>query len=150
MKIGKNCSIGTWEFYDEAFLIEIGDHVQITAGVKLFTHGGGWVLRKKYPEFDSFGKIIIGNNVYIGNNAIIMPGITIGDNVVIGAGAVVTKNIPCNVIVAGNPARIINTYENYEKKCLKHNINCKSMNLDKKKVIILKNESKLIKCNNSL
>ena len=52
-------------------------------------------------------KIIIGDNVWIGGGAIIMPGVTIGDNVVIGAGSIVTKDIPSNMIAYGNPCRII-------------------------------------------
>ena len=51
--------------------------------------------------------ISIGNNVWIGGNTVILPGVTIGDNVVIGAGSVVTKNIPANMIAAGNPCRVI-------------------------------------------
>ena len=51
--------------------------------------------------------VIIGNNVWIGGGAIILPGVTIGDNVVIGAGSIVTKDIPDNVIAAGNPYRVI-------------------------------------------
>lgn len=55
-----------------------------------------------------FGKpITIGNNVWVGGNCIILPGVTIGDNSVIGAGSVVTKDVPENVIVAGNPAKVI-------------------------------------------
>lgn len=49
----------------------------------------------------------IGNNVWIGRNSVITPGVTVGDNVVIGAGSVVTKDIPANVIAAGNPCRVI-------------------------------------------
>ncbi len=49
----------------------------------------------------------MGNNVWIGGGAIILPGVTIGDNVVIGAGSIVTKDIPDNVIAAGNPCRVI-------------------------------------------
>lgn len=52
-------------------------------------------------------EVIIGDNVWIGGNAVICPGVHIGNNVVIGAGSVVTKDIPDNVIVAGNPCRII-------------------------------------------
>ena len=66
VKIGDNCCIYSYNFGSEPYLIEIGNHVQITAGVKFFTHGGGWVLREEYPDFDCFGKIKVGNNVYIG------------------------------------------------------------------------------------
>ena len=76
MKIGDGCCIFSSEFWGEAYLISIGDHVQITDGVKLFTHGGGWVFRDKIQDYDSFGKIVVGNNVYMGNNAMVMPGIT--------------------------------------------------------------------------
>ena len=59
-----------------------------------------------------FGKpIAIGNNVWIGGGAIILPGVTLGDNVVVGAGSVVTKSFPNNVAIAGNPARIIKEIE---------------------------------------
>lgn len=55
--------------------------------------------------------VIIGDNVWIGGGAIINPGIRIGDNVVIGSGAVVTKNVPDNVVVGGNPATVIKELE---------------------------------------
>ena len=55
----------------------------------------------------SIGAIVVGNNVHIGVDAIIMPGVTIGNNVIIGAGAIVTKDIPSNVIAYGNPCRVI-------------------------------------------
>lgn len=135
MKIGNGCSINTWNFLDECYLIEIGDNVQITAGVRIFTHGGGHVLRKLCPNFDCFGKVCIGNNVYIGNNAMIMPGITIGDNVVIGAGSIVTKNVPDNVVIAGNPAKIVSSIDNYRNKYLQYNLDCKHMNGQEKKSI---------------
>ncbi|MDR3011959.1 MAG: maltose O-acetyltransferase, partial [Chitinispirillales bacterium] len=55
-----------------------------------------------------FGKpVTIGNNVWIGADAVILPGVTIGDNTVIGAGSVVTKDIPANVVAVGNPCRVV-------------------------------------------
>ena len=122
VKIGKNCEIHrgiAWG--SEPFLIEIGNNVRITRNVSFVTHDGGvWVLRNLYKEkasnIDVFGKIKIGNNVYIGWNAIILPGVTIGDNVVIGAGTIVTKNVESNSVVAGIPAKKIETIENYYDK----------------------------------
>lgn len=137
MKIGNGCSINTWNFLDECYLIEIGDNVQITAGVRIFTHGGGHVLRELCPNFDCFGKVCIRNNVYIGNNAMIMPGITIGNNVVIGAGSIVTKNVPDNVVIAGNPAKIVSSIDNYRDKYLQYNLDCKHMTGQEKKRYLL-------------
>lgn len=146
VKIGKNCSIATKGFPREAYLISIGNNVQVTEGVKFFTHGGGWVIRNKYPDYDSFGKIRIGNNVYIGNDVCIMPGVTIGNNVVIGASSIVTKSIPSNVVVAGNPAKIIKSYDEYITGSLPFNLHCKGMGYNEKKKFLLSlDESKFIK-----
>lgn len=60
--------------------------------------------------------VSIGNNVWIGGNVVITPGVTIGDNVVIGAGSVVTKDIPANVVAAGNPCRVIREITDADKK----------------------------------
>src|SRR5690554_4864478 len=94
VKIGKNCDIKSRHFGSEPFLIEIGDFVQIAGDVKILTHGASWVLRREKPRFDFFGKVKIGNNVYIGISSIILPGVIIEDNVIVGAGSVVTKSIP--------------------------------------------------------
>ena len=92
VKIGHSSDIQIKSFGSEPYLIEIGNHVQITSGTKFFTHGAAWVLRDKYPEIDFFGKIKIGDNVYIGNDSLILPGVAIGSNVIIAAGSVVTKS----------------------------------------------------------
>lgn len=66
---------------------------------------------------DLFGKIIIGNNCFIGAKSIVLYGVTIADNVIVAAGSVVTRSInESNVIVAGNPARIISTWDAYREK----------------------------------
>lgn len=151
MKMGNNCSIMSWLIVGEAYLIEIGDNVQITDGVHIFTHGGGHVLRTEVPDYDSFGKVKIGNNVYIGNNAVIMPGVTIGNNVIIGACSVVTKNVPDNVVIGGNPAHVINTFENYRTKMLQWNLHCKQMSAkEKKKYLLSISDDMFIKVNQSL
>lgn len=137
VNIGDECVIGTKYFGSEPYLITIGNHVQITKDVRFFTHGGGWVFRKKYPLMDTFGKVFIGDNVYIGSCSLIMPGVKIGDNVVIGAGTVVTKSIVKNSIVAGNPGRVIGSIQDLEKKMSALNLKSKGMNYQIKKDFLL-------------
>ncbi len=110
------------DFGSEPYLIKIGDHVRIAEGVRFVTHDGGvWVFRDEegLKDIDVFGPIVIGDNVHIGNNVIIMPNVTIGSNVVVGCGAVVTKNVPSNTVVAGIPARVIETLNEYKDKVLR-------------------------------
>ena len=94
----------------------MGNNCQITVGVRLLTHGGGHVLRDTKPGFDTFGKITIGDYVYIGNNSLIMPGVTIGSNVIIGAGSIVTKDIPSDSVCVGIPCKVIGSFEDFVEK----------------------------------
>lgn len=135
--VGGNCRIATTHFGSEPYLIEIGNHVQITQGVRFFNHGAAWVFREDIPDFDVFGKIKIGNNVYIGNNALIMPGVSVGDNVIIGAGAIVTKSIPDGNIVAGNPAKIIGKVSELKGRLEAYNLKTKGMTFEQKKEFLL-------------
>jgi len=87
--------------------VVIGENVRFGPKVSLFTAG-----HPIDPDVRATGlgygyPIMIGNNVWIGGNAVINPGVSIGDNTVIGSGAVVTKDIPSNVVAAGNPCRVI-------------------------------------------
>lgn len=87
--------------------IRIGDNCLLAPGVHIYTaaHPIDPVLRSAGPEY---GKPVrIGSNVWIGGRAVINPGVTIGDNVIVASGAVVTRDVPDNVIVGGNPARIL-------------------------------------------
>ena len=87
--------------------VHIGDHVMFAPYVQIYAahHPIDAKLRTSGPELAS--PIHIGNNVWIGGGAIVCPGVTIGDNTTIGAGSVVCKDIPANVVAAGNPCRVI-------------------------------------------
>ncbi len=108
---------GEVKWSTEPWIISLGKNVHITDGVKFITHDGGTLLfRDRIPDLEITKPIVVGNNVYIGNNAIILPGVTIGNNVIIGAGAIVTKNIPDNSVAVGVPARVVKTAEEYLEK----------------------------------
>ncbi|WP_440897676.1 maltose acetyltransferase domain-containing protein [Amphibacillus sp. Q70] len=87
--------------------VHIGDNCMLAPGVQIYTatHPLGPTLRNSGQELGK--SITIGHNVWIGGSAVINPGVTIGDNVVVASGAVVTKSVPDNVVVGGNPARVI-------------------------------------------
>ncbi|WP_396146801.1 acyltransferase [Flavobacterium sp.] len=115
MKVGKNCYglIGCTIDYAHSWLIEIGDDVVFAPQVYLLAHD---TSTKRSLDYTRIGKIKIGNNCFIGARAFIMPGVTIGDNSIVGAGSIVSKSVPADVVVAGNPARIICTVAEYETK----------------------------------
>ncbi|MFH1642286.1 MAG: acyltransferase [Nanoarchaeota archaeon] len=123
----------------EPYLVEIGNHCTITIGVMFITHDGGcWVFRKEKPELNIFGKIEIKDNCYIGVNTLILPNITIGPNSVVGAGSVVTKNVPADTVVAGVPAKVICSLQEYRQKSFDkwERLNLKGARSDWKKQLI--------------
>ena len=87
--------------------VRIGANAQIAPNVSIYTAGHPLHPDSRNSGYEYGISITIGDNVWIGGNACIMPGVTIGNNVVIGAGSVVTKDVPDNVIAAGNPCKII-------------------------------------------
>ena len=108
MKIGENCLINNVNFSTEPYLIEIGNHVAIAAGTDFITHDGAiWCFREELENADVFGKINIGNNVFIGNNCTILPNTTVGNNCIIGAGSIVRGQFPENSVIVGNPAKVV-------------------------------------------
>src|SRR5262245_60443767 len=115
--IGERCrllGIDRGTFGSEPWLVRLGDHVEITGGVRFITHDGGvWVFREEFPDIDVVAPIVIGNNVFVGVNTILMPGARIGDNSVIGAGSVVAGSIPPNSVAVGVPARPVRTRAEY-------------------------------------
>lgn len=145
VNIGSNNLIGKNHWSSEPYLITIGSNCQLT-DCHIHTHGGGNIIREKYPDFDMFGKVVIGDWVYIGSGAQIMPGVTIEDHVLVAAGSVVTKSIPAGCIVAGVPARIIGHSEDYINKNLKWNVHTKGMTASEKKAMLVKlDDSKYVK-----
>ncbi|NUU61714.1 sugar O-acetyltransferase [Paenibacillus agri] len=91
--------------------VRIGDNCMFGPGVHVYTatHPVDPYERIKGPEYAK--PVTIGNNVWVGGSAVINPGVKIGHNVVVASGAVVTKDVPDNVVVGGNPARVIKTIE---------------------------------------
>jgi acetyltransferase-like isoleucine patch superfamily enzyme len=109
LTIGERFSHGDISIMVNA-LVSIGDDVMIASGTRIITsthdynNNPMWKHRVDRP-------VSIGNHVWIGANVIILPGIKVGNHVVIGAGSVVTKHVPDNYIVAGNPAKFIKKLE---------------------------------------
>ncbi|KAJ1668492.1 hypothetical protein IW140_000324 [Coemansia sp. RSA 1813] len=87
--------------------VDIGDNVMFGPGVQIYTAEHSTDPEKRLSGVESARPVRIGNNVWVGGNSVILPGVTIGDNVTIGAGSVVPKDVPSNVVVVGNPARIV-------------------------------------------
>lgn len=93
-------------------LLHIGNNVTITEA-RILTHDACLYNSLHYSRV---GKVVIGNNVFLGKQSIVLPGTNIGDNVIIGAGAVVGKNIPSNSVVIGNPCKILCSYDELLEK----------------------------------
>jgi maltose O-acetyltransferase len=123
LKLGKNVFIDINVFIDPnvPWLISIGDECTLTKGVKILAHDASI---KRHLNYTKVGRVSIGRRTFIGFDSIILPGVKIGENVIIGAGSVVTKDIPDNSIVIGNPAVVICSLQEYLEKHRK-NMNCR-------------------------
>lgn len=99
---------------ERPWMLKIGDYCKITNGCTILTHDySRSVLRLKYGQIIEAGITEIGDNIFIGVNTTILMGTKIGDNVIIGAGSVVSGKFPSNVVIAGNPAKIIRTLDEH-------------------------------------
>lgn len=108
---GSNITLGARTFVNynltalDVAAITIGEDCQIGPSVQLLTPTHPLEPQPRRDKLEAARPIVIGDNVWLGGGAIVLPGVTIGDNAVIGAGAVVTKDVPADVVAVGNPAR---------------------------------------------
>lgn len=91
--------------------ITIGDDVQIGPNVQLLTPTHPVEAEPRRQKWEAAQPIVIGDNVWLGGGAIVLPGVTIGANTVVGAGAVVSRDLPPDVVAVGNPARVVRTLD---------------------------------------
>ena len=87
--------------------VKFGDNVFIAPNCGFYTAGHPLDAKRRNEGLEYAKPIKVGNNVWIGGNVVVLPGVKIGDNVVIGAGSIVTKDIPSNVVAVGNPCKVI-------------------------------------------
>lgn len=113
--VGNHFSLQKGAQIDSAFpwLVTIENNVTLAPGVMILSHDGS---TKKCIGYTKVGMVIIKNNVFIGANSIILPNTVIGENCVIGANSIVSGNIPDNMVVCGNPGKIICTVEEFKNK----------------------------------
>ncbi len=147
VRIGKNCNICSKLDGREPYLIEIGDNVVVSYNVDFVTHDASFCALTGSWYQDLYGKIVIGDNVFIGSGSTLMYGVTIGSNSIVASHSVVTKSIPSGYVVGGVPARIICKTEEFINKNKSWLIDTKGINFEQKKKKVL-NSDKLIKRDN--
>lgn len=119
--IGNGCSIRPTTNITDPYLTKIGDNVQLST-CSLFGHDGSIAcLNLAFDKtLDRVGKVEILDNVYIGHSAVVLPNVTIGPNALVAAGSIVTKSVPPDAIVAGNPAKVIGSVKTLVSKLEKN------------------------------
>ncbi len=111
LKLGSPVTFGADCMIDPfCWLISIGNKVAIASKVQIITHDAS---TKLFLGYDKIGKVVIGNNVFVGQGSIILPNVKIGDRVIIGAGSVVADDIPSNSVAYGNPAKVRCTLDEF-------------------------------------
>jgi acetyltransferase-like isoleucine patch superfamily enzyme len=137
VSIGIGANICSNVITPESYLIKIGNNVTIAYDVHFITHDNS--ISKLMPEMtDLFGEIVIGDNCFIGACSTIMYGVELKSNTIVAAGSVVTKSFnESNVIIGGNPAQIIGTWDNYLAKISKYALNVDNLSSAEKKQKIL-------------
>ncbi|MDP1813238.1 MAG: DapH/DapD/GlmU-related protein [Leadbetterella sp.] len=119
-QVGENNRLEIRSLGPEPYLVTIGNHCTVAEGVRFLTHDGAvWIFTEEIPDLQKFGPIEIRDNCFIGSGVIIMANVRIGPNAIVGAGSIVTKDVPENTIVAGNPAKYICNIKEYREKVVK-------------------------------
>lgn len=115
LKVGENFSRLNGVILDPAhcWLIEIGNNVTLAPNVHILAHDASTVF---YLGYAKIGRVVIGDNVFIGASTVVLPGVSIGDNTVIGANSTVTKSLEGGYVYAGSPARKICDIDSFVKR----------------------------------
>jgi len=114
---GQNIHIGDYVYLNvlctilDCHEVRIGHHVMIGPSVQIYTAAHDLEAESRIQGWEVAKPIVIEDNVWLGGGAILLPGVRIGRNAVVGAGAVVSRDVPANTVVAGNPARVIREIE---------------------------------------
>jgi maltose O-acetyltransferase len=114
IRIGARCFANFGLVALDVAAITIGDDVQIGPNVQLLTPTHPVEPGPRRDKWEAAEPITIGDNVWLGGGAIVLPGVAIGDNTVVGAGSVVTRDLPPDVVAVGNPARVIRSVDPVE------------------------------------
>ncbi len=115
MTVGKNFGRLNGVILDPShcWLITIGDNVTLAPRVHILCHDAS---TKGFLGYTKIGRVTIGNDVFIGAESVVMPGVTIGNRVIVGANSTVTHDVPDNTVVAGSPARVLCSLDEYLSK----------------------------------
>ena len=113
-QVGDNCHISRENIFTDPAYTSIGNNVWLT-GAWVSGHDGSVIMMgQAYGiKLDGVGPVTFKDDVFIGRGATILPGVTIGPRAIVGAGSVVSKDVPPNSVVAGNPARVIRTLDEH-------------------------------------
>ncbi len=142
MQVGENCTICCNILPSEPYLVSIGNNVTISVPVQILTHDNSIIKLSEGKMTDTFGAIKIGDNCFIGANSVILPGVTLADNIVVAAGSVVTKSFfESNIIIGGNPAKKITTWEKSFEKNIQYAHNIKGLSMKEKKELLTSSEN---------
>ena len=146
VRIGNNVSIispvSPVIFSSEPYLVSVGDNTTISFDVVFVTHDAATRVIRNLPDGNRetvvYGTISLGKNCFIGCRTTILPNVKIGDNTIIGAGSLVNRDIPSNVIAAGNPCKVICTLDEYREKHKDDFLYMVSLSYEEKKKYLMK------------